>query len=88
MTVWKVFLSPDAQDFLKKSDNHIAERIKKGFEKLKTENQFHFLEHFEGGDYYKFRIGEYRALIDVHFQNHTLHVQVLDHRQVIYKRKL
>ncbi|MBI2670645.1 type II toxin-antitoxin system RelE/ParE family toxin [Candidatus Woesearchaeota archaeon] len=85
--MWDVYLSPDIQNFLNKQDKHIAERIKKGLQKLKTENPFHYLEHFEGRGYYKYRIGEYRALVDVDFENKILKVQVLDHRRVIYKRK-
>jgi len=85
--MWKVLLSPDAQNFLNKKDRHITERIKKGLEKLKTENPFHYLEHYEGQDYYKFRIGDYRALIDIDFQNKIIKIQVLDNRGVIYKRK-
>ena len=85
--MWEVLLSPDVEQFLKKQDKHIAERIRSGLRKLKTDNPFHYLEHFEGRDYYKFRIGDYRALIDVDFQNKLLKVQILDHRGVIYKRK-
>ena len=87
IVMWKVLLSPDAQNFLNKKDRHIVERIKKGLEKLKTENPFHYLEHYEGQDYYKFRIGDYRALIDIDFQNKIIKIQVLDNRGVIYKRK-
>ena len=85
--MWQVLLSPDVQDFLNKQDKHISERIKKGLKKLETENLFHYIEHFEGQDYYKYRIGNYRVLIDVDFQSKLLKVQVLDHRSVIYKRK-
>lgn len=85
--MWVVLLSPDAQDFLNKQDKHLSERIKKGLEKLKTENPFHYLEHFEDKDYYKYRIGDYRALIDIDFGNRILKVRVLDHRRVIYKKR-
>lgn len=85
--MWQVKLSPDVQQFLKKQDKHIAARLSKGFLKLKCENPFHFLEHYEGNDYYKYRIGDFRALIDVIFSEKTLEVQVLDHRGIIYKRK-
>ena len=50
------------------------------------ENPFHFLEHYEGEDVYKLRIGDYRALIDVDFENKVLLVQVVDHRRRIYKK--
>ena len=73
--MWEVALSPDVQSFLKKLDSAQAERLRKGLRKLKTENPFHYLEHFEGKDYYKFRIGDYRALIDVDFSTKLLKVQ-------------
>ena len=85
--MWEVYLSPDVQDFLKRQDKGIAERIKKGLAKLKTEDPFHYLEHFEGQAYYKYRIGKYRALVDIDFQNKILKVQVLDKRSVIYTKK-
>ncbi len=83
--MWSVLLSPDVINFLKKQDKHIEERLRKGLEKLKTDNIFHYLEHFEGQDFYKYRIGDYRALIDVDFQNKILRIRVLDKRGGIYK---
>ena len=84
--MWQVFLSDDVQKFLKKQDKQIEVRIRKGLEKLKIDQPFHFLEHYEGEEVYKYRIGEYRALIDVDFQNKVLKVQIVDHRSVIYKK--
>lgn len=85
--MWNVLLSLDVQDFLSKSDKQVDIRLRKGLEKLKTDNPFHYLEHYEGKDYYKYRIGEYRALVDVDFGNKIVKVQVLDHRRVIYKNR-
>ena len=45
----------------------LEERIKKKLFSIKKENPFNYLEYFEG-DYYKLRIGDYRALIDVDFE--------------------
>ena len=84
--MWDVVLSPDVQNFLKKSDKHIEIRLRKGLEKLKTENPFHYLEHYEGKDYYKYRIGEYRALVDIDFGKKIIKILVLEHRSIIYKR--
>lgn len=84
--MWQILLSPDAQDFLNKTERQLSERIKKRLRKLK-ENPFYYLEHFEGHDYYKLRIGKYRALIDVDSKNKILRVRVIDHRSRIYKRK-
>ena len=86
--MWDVLLSPDVQQFIDRQDKTVAERIRKGLQKLKTENPFHFLEHLEDKGYYKFRVGEYRALVDIDFQNRIIKVQVVDHRSVIYKRRL
>ena len=84
--MWSVILSVDVQTFLDKQDKQVEVRLRKGLKKLECENPFHFLEHFEGEDHYKFRIGNYRALIDVDFSNKLIKVQVVDHRSVIYKR--
>lgn len=84
--MWSVILSPDVQTFLSKQDKHQEERLRKGLKKLICDNPFHFLEHFEGHDHYKFRIGDYRALVDADFSRKILKIQVLDHRSIIYKR--
>jgi mRNA-degrading endonuclease RelE of RelBE toxin-antitoxin system len=62
----------------------IALRLTKKMCQLK-ENPFRYLKHFEGGGY-KFRVGDYRALIDVDFTRKVLVVRVLDKRGRIYKR--
>ena len=81
--MWEVYLSQDVQDFFKKQDKHIVQRIKKGLQKLKTEDPFHYLEHFEGENYYKFRIGDYRVVFDVKGDLLTIH-RVGD-RKNVYK---
>jgi len=47
---------------------------------------FHYLEHYEGKDVHKLRIGSYRLLIDTDIQNMLLLIQVLDKRGRVYKR--
>jgi len=69
--------------FLKKLPKNISERIFNKVESIK-ENPFHFLEHYEG-KYYKLRIGDYRAFIDINFEKKILIIQVLDKRGRIYK---
>jgi mRNA-degrading endonuclease RelE of RelBE toxin-antitoxin system len=77
--------NPKAFDFLNGLPKEVSARILNKFELVK-ENPFRFLEHFEGADVYKLRIGDYRALIDVDFERKILIVQVLDKRGRIYKR--
>ncbi len=78
-------LHPKIKRFLDKSDKTISERITQRLRLLK-ENPFRYLEHYEGDDFYKFRIGDYRALIDVDQTRKIIFVRVLDLRGRIYKR--
>lgn len=80
---FEVILHPQVAEFLNSLLPEMRERIKKKFYLLK-ENPFHYLEHFEG-DYYKLRIGDYRALVDIDFEKKIVLVQVLDHRNRVYK---
>lgn len=80
---YSVEWDPKALKFLEKLPKNIAERILKKLDVIK-ENPFRYLEHYEG-DYYKLRIGDYRALIDINLKNKTLIIQVFDKRGRIYK---
>ena len=73
-----------AQDFLDKLPQNIALRIINKLEQIK-ENPFRYLEHYEG-EYYKIRIGDYRALTDIDFQRKIIWARVIDKRGRIYKR--
>ncbi|KHO54954.1 MAG: hypothetical protein QT10_C0008G0006 [archaeon GW2011_AR19] len=73
-----------AQDFLDKLPQNISLRIINKLEQIK-ENPFHFLEHYEG-EYYKLRIGDYRALMDIDFQRKIIWVRIIDKRGRVYKR--
>ena len=82
---YEIMLHPQVVKFLAKLPKDISDRIKSKLREIKNE-PFKFLEHYEGDDVYKLRIGEYRALIDVDFKNKILYVQVVDHRGRIYKK--
>ena len=77
-----VKLSSQATKFLRNQDSHIAERLKVGLRKLAE--PFAHIEHFEGDDCYKHRIGEYRALVDIDTKRKIVWVRVLDKRGRIY----
>ena len=79
-----VRIDPHADKFLTKLPKDMAERIRDKLLLLK-EDPFNYLEHFEG-DYYKLRIGDYRALIDVDSSRKIVFVRHIDHRSRIYKR--
>lgn len=78
-------LHPKVVEFLNKLPSDISERIKKKIKSIE-ENPFRYLEHYEGEDFFKLRIGDYRALVDVDTSRKILFVRVLDHRRRIYKR--
>ncbi len=80
--IFDVKLSRQAGKFLKKQDKHICGRIKTALQKLRE--PFDHVEHFEKEGYYKFRIGEYRALVDIDIK--IVWVRVLDKRERIYQR--
>ena len=76
---------PKVRKFLRKLPKDISERIVLKVKEVQ-EDPFRYLEHYEGKDYYKLRVGDYRMLIDVDFKNKVLFIQVIDHRGKIYDR--
>lgn len=81
---YSIKIDKKAQIFLDKLPQNIAIRIIEKLEKTK-DDPFHFLEHYEG-EYYKLRIGNYRALLDIDFERKIILVRLIDKRGRIYKR--
>lgn len=79
---YKIEFSKQATKFIRKLPEDVKERIKKKFRDV-SEDPFRYLEHYEGDDCYKLRIGDFRALIDIN--ENTLFVRVFDRRGRIYK---
>jgi mRNA-degrading endonuclease RelE of RelBE toxin-antitoxin system len=82
--IYEIKLHPKVDKFIKKSDSFIANIIKKRL-KLLRDNPFRYLEHYEGENCYKFRIGDYRALVDVDKTRNIVFIRVLDKRGRVYK---
>ncbi len=80
---FEVQFSNQAAKFIRGLPENIKERIKSKFYEVAKE-PFRYLEHYEG-DYYKLRIGDYRALIDIDFEKKILWVRIFDKRGRIYK---
>ena len=80
-----VMLHPRVDRFINKLEHSVAQRIRKKL-RLLQEEPFRFLEHHEGADVFKLRIGDYRALIDVNGAKRIAFVRHLDHRRRIYKK--
>lgn len=82
--MWDVKISPHAKKFLDSLNKEDIQRIVRKLKDIEA-NPFRFLEHYEGC-YYKLRIGDFRALIDLQFERKIILIQVLDKRGRIYKR--
>jgi len=80
---YQIKFSNQAAKFFKKLPRELQERIRAKFRGV-ANDPFRFLEHYEG-DYYKLRIGDYRALIDIDFEKKIFSVRVFDKRGRIYK---
>ena len=78
--------SERAEQTLSKLPKHISSGIARKVDSIKSD-PFHYLEHYEGEDVYKLRIGDYRALIDVDFRDKVLKIAILGHRSKIYNQK-
>ncbi|MFC3957562.1 type II toxin-antitoxin system RelE family toxin [Halovivax cerinus] len=66
---------------------NVAERVVNKVEEA-TEWTDHRLEQLTNSDYYKLRIGDYRAIIDWDRDGDVLFVVVVDHRDRVYDRYL
>jgi len=84
-TAFEVLFSRKAGKFFQKLPKELREHVRSRFAEL-AKDPWHFLEHHEGDDFYKFRIGGYRALINVDLKGRLLLVRIFDNRGRIYKR--
>ena len=75
--------SRQAEKCLSKLPKESAQRIVRKVDDIR-ENPFHFLEHFEGADFFKLRIGVYRLLLDIDLHHKVLSIRVIGHRRNVY----
>ncbi|MEK6822381.1 MAG: type II toxin-antitoxin system RelE/ParE family toxin, partial [Nanoarchaeota archaeon] len=47
---------------------------------------FHFIEHLEGWPWFKLRIGDYRAVLEIKRNEQTITVVLVGHRSNVYQR--
>ena len=82
---YSVKWNPKPYKFLEKLPKDISLRVVVKLDEV-AKDPFRYLEHYEGADVYKLRIGDYRMLIDVDFSNKILKIRVFDHRSRVYER--
>jgi len=82
---FKVRWHDKARAVLRSLPTDVSQRIVRKIKGIEN-NPFHYLEHVEIDKCYKLRIGNYRALVEVDYENKILIVRMLDKRSRIYKR--
>jgi len=82
--MYEIKFSSQSTKFIRRLDEKIGRRVKEKFGFLR-ENPFRYLKHYEG-NYYKFRIGDHRALIRIDIGRKIIFVDVFDKRGRIYGR--
>jgi mRNA interferase RelE/StbE len=80
---YNIKFSNQASKFFRKLPQHLKDRIKDKFKEV-AKDPSRYLEHYEG-DFYKIRIGDFRALVDVDNSVKIIFVRVFDKRGRIYK---
>ena len=79
--------SKQAERFLAKLPREIARRVINKVNLIK-DNPYHYLEHYEGADFYKLRVGTYRLLVDVDMTEKVISVRILGHRRNVHQRRI
>ena len=84
--MYEIILSKRVEKFIDKFESHDRERIIIALDKLRIRPES-YLKRLVGDKSYKFRVGDYRLIIDL--ENDKLLVLVIDigHRKSIYKRR-
>lgn len=83
--MYDIILSAHAVKFLKKLDNITKERIIKTIERIRFKPEKYVIRLI-GDKIYKFRVGNYRILLDIDKGKLTILVIEIDHRKRIYKK--
>lgn len=83
--MWTVILSPKAEKQLFSLPDDIAQRIVEKLKEIKNDPKRYF-ERLKGRADYKLRIGDYRAIADLHEAENKIEVTKIGHRKSIYER--
>ena len=88
MTGWRVVFTPDAETDFQKLDKQMRLRIKNRLAWLQA-NFEKFTPtplHGEWKDYFKLRIGGWRVIYKLDWDNNLIIIYVIDRRDKIYKK--
>ena len=73
-----------SREFLRKIEKDDAQRIIRKVNSI-VDDPHHYLETLVGFKFFKLRIGDFRALVDINSQTLTLSVLFIGHRRDVYK---
>lgn len=79
---YKVFLHPKANSFLENADDRLQERIRKKLHTLSHRPEKG--EKLKHSDFWRLRIGDYRAIYEIDRNNHQVIVLYIGHRREVY----
>ena len=82
--MYQVEFSKFAESQLNKLEQNIQERIIEVLERIKV-RPYHFVHRLVGNPYYRLRVGDYRAILDIKQDKTIIFVIELGHRKKIYK---
>jgi len=81
---FEIIWDTDARKFLRKLDSKIASRIVRKVDFIRDHPQ-DYLEPVKQTNSYKLRVGDYRVIIDIDWENEISFVLLVDHRKRIYR---
>ncbi|MEK6812623.1 MAG: type II toxin-antitoxin system RelE/ParE family toxin [Nanoarchaeota archaeon] len=84
--MFAIKLDSQPEDFLKKCDKILFERIKKKLNELKENPVPHDAKRIVGYELptFRIRVGKYRALYRINHQEYRIIVVKIDHRERVY----
>jgi mRNA interferase RelE/StbE len=82
--MYKIEFSEKAEKQLQKLEDDTAIRIVSSLERT-TVRPYYFVKRLEGTKYYRFRVGDYRIILDIQNDRLIIIVIELGHRKNIYK---
>lgn len=79
---FNVFLHPEVHKKLNKLDKDISKRIREKLKKLEHDSKLG--EPLKGFNFWKIRIGNYRAIYEIDKENKRIIVLFIGHRRNVY----
>ena len=83
---WTVIFTSKAERDLEKIPDDISKRIILRLEEIAQDNPYHKLDKMTNSPYYKFRVGDYRGIVNIVNDKMILYMVKARHQSNIYKK--